>query len=211
MKNIALVSASVFALAACSSNDSAKLAIEDPVKYNTIKVENQIENIPIWFIEHPKDENNIYSSGTSVTPDMQLSVDIAILNAKTTLADRINGRLSSKTKQFISRIGSNDLDAAVAQDVQKATVNLIADVDVAGYSVDKSKIVQDGPQYRAYVLLTYSDKEANKIIVNRLRKERMLLDKLQATVAYKDLEESVAGKKEQDLNEMEIIVKGLSE
>lgn len=211
MKNIALVAASVLVLAACSSNDSAKLAIEDPIKYNTIKVENQIENIPEWYIIHPKDENNIYSSGTAVTPDMQLAVDIAILNAKTTLADRINGRLSSKTKQFIKRIGSNDLDAAVAQDVQKATVNLIADVDVAGYSVDKSKIVQDGPQYRAYVLLTYSDKEANKIIVNRLRKERMLLDKLQATVAYKDLEESVAQKKEQDLNEMEIIVKGLSE
>ena len=211
MKNIALVAASVLVLAACSSNDSAKLAIEDPVKYNTIKVENQIENIPEWYIIHPKDENNIYSSGTAVTPDMQLAVDIAILNAKTTLADRINGRLSSKTKQFIKRIGSNDLDSAVAQDVQKATVNLIADVDVAGYSVDKSKIVQDGPQYRAYVLLTYSDKEANKIIVNRLRKERMLLDKLQATVAYKDLEESVAQKKEQDLNEMEIIVKGLSE
>ena len=30
-----------------------------------------------------------------------------------------------------------------------------------------------------------------------------------ATNAYKDLESSVAAKKEQDLNEMEIIVKGL--
>ena len=208
MKNIALIATSALVLGACSNNTASLL--KDPVEYNKIKVENQIENIPAWYVEHPKDENNIYSSGTSVTPDMQLSVDIAILNAKTTLADRINGRLSSKTKQFIKRIGSNDLDAAVAQDVQKATTNLIADVDVAGYSVDKSKIVQDGPQYRAYVLLTYSDKEANKIIVNRLRKERMLLDKLQATVAYKDLEESVANKKEQDLNEMEIIVKGLS-
>ena len=211
MKNIAFVAASALVLGACSSNDSAKLAIEDPVKYNTIKVEAQIDSIPDWYLSHPKDDNNIYSSGTAVTPDMQLAVDIAILNAKTTLADRINGRLSSKTKQFIKRVGSNDLDAAVAQDIQRATVNLIADVDVAGYSVEQSKIVQDGPQYRAYVLLTYSDKEANKIIINRLRKERMLLDKLQATVAYKDLEESVAQKKEQDLNEMEIIVKGLSE
>jgi len=211
MKYIALVATSALALSACSSKDSVKLAIEDPVKYNTIKVEAQIDEIPEWFLNHPKDENNIYSSGTAVTPDMQLAVDIAILNAKTTLADRINGRLSSKTKQFVKRIGSNDLDAAVAQDIQKATVNLIADVDVTGYAVDQSKIVQDGPQYRAYVLLTYSDKEANKIIINRLRKERMLLDKLQATVAYKDLEESVAKKNENDLNEMEIIVKGLSE
>jgi len=211
MKKIAIVAASILMLGACSSNQSAKLMMTDPVKYNTIKVEKQVDLIPTWYLSHPKSEDNIYSSGTAVTPDMQLAMDIAVLNAKTTLADRINGRLSSKTKNFISRIGSNDLDAAVAMDIQRVTTNLIADVDVAGYAVEKSKVVQDGPQYRAYVLLAYSDKEANKILINRLRKERMLLDKLQATNAYKDLEESVALKKEQDLNEMEIIVKGLSQ
>jgi hypothetical protein len=211
MKKIAIVAASILMLGACSSNQSAKLMMTDPVKYNTIKVEKQVDLIPTWYLSHPKSEDNIYSSGTAVTPDMQLAMDIAVLNAKTTLADRINGRLSSKTKNFISRIGSNDLDAAVAMDIQRVTTNLIADVDVAGYAVEKSKVVQDGPQYRAYVLLAYSDREANKILINRLRKERMLLDKLQATNAYKDLEESVALKKEQDLNEMEIIVKGLSQ
>lgn len=210
MKKIALVVASTMLLGACSSKDSAKMALSDPVKYNTIKVEKQVKTIPGWYLTHPKNEISIYSSGTAVTPDMQLSVDIAVLNAKTTLADRINGRLSSKTKNFVSRIGSSDLDAAVAMDIQRVTTNLIADVDVAGYAVEKSEIVQDGPQYRAYVLLAYSDKEANKILVNRLRKEKMLLDKLQATKAYKDLEESVSKKKEQDLNEMEMIVKGLN-
>ena len=200
--------ASTLVLGACSSNDTAELMLEDPIKYNTEKVETQIDLIPEWYLAHPQDED-IYSSGTSVTPDMQLSMDIAILNAKTTLADRINGRLSSKTKKFVKRIGSNDMDAAVAMDIQRVTTNLIADVDVAGYAVDKSKIIQDGPQYRAYVLLAYSDKEANKVIVNRLRKDKMLLEKLMATNAYKDLECSVAAKKEQDLNEMEIIVKGL--
>ena len=208
MKKLLFMVASTLVLGACSSNDSAKLMLEDPIKYNTEKVETQIDLIPEWYLAHPQDED-IYSSGTSVTPDMQLSMDIAILNAKTTLADRINGRLSSKTKKFVKRIGSNDMDAAVAMDIQRVTTNLIADVDVAGYAVDKSKIIQDGPQYRAYVLLAYSDKEANKVIVNRLRKDRMLLEKLMATNAYKDLENSVAAKKEQDLDEMEIIVKGL--
>ena len=208
MKKLLFMVASTLVLGACSSNDTAELMLEDPIKYNTEKVETQIDLIPEWYLAHPQDED-IYSSGTSVTPDMQLSMDIAILNAKTTLADRINGRLSSKTKKFVKRIGSNDMDAAVAMDIQRVTTNLIADVDVAGYAVDKSKIIQDGPQYGAYVLLAYSDKEANKVIVNRLRKDKMLLEKLMATNAYKDLESSVAAKKEQDLNEMEIIVKGL--
>jgi len=210
MRNIAYIAAGTLVLGACSSNDTAELMIEDPIKYNTEKVETQIDEIPSWYLAHPKTDDIIFSSGTAVTPDMQLSMDIAILNAKTTLADRINGRLSSKTKNFVQRIGSNDLDAAVAMDIQRVTTNLIADVDVAGYAVDQSEIIQDGPQYRAYVLLAYSDKEANKILVNRLRKDKMLLDKLSATNAYKDLEDSVAAKKEQDLDEMELIVKGLS-
>ena len=210
MKNIVILAASTLVLGACSSNPT-NMMLTDPVKYNTEKVETQVDLIPDWYLEHPKSDESIYASGTAVTPDLQLAVDIAILNAKTTLADRINGRLSSKTKNFVARIGSNDLDAAVAQDIQKATINLIADVDVAGYAVEQKEVVQDGPQYRAYVLLEYSDVEANKIIVNRLRKDNMLFEKIKATTAYKDLEESVANKKQQDLDEMEIIVEGLSQ
>ena len=210
MKNIVILAASTLVLGACSSNPT-NMMLTDPVKYNTEKVESQVDLIPDWYLEHPKSDESIYASGTAVTPDLQLAVDIAILNAKTTLADRINGRLSSKTKNFVARIGSNDLDAAVAQDIQKATINLIADVDVAGYAVEQKEVIQDGPQYRAYVLLEYSDAEANKIIVNRLRKDNMLFEKIKATTAYKDLEESVANKKQADLNEMEIIVEGLSE
>lgn len=210
MKNIVILAASTLVLGACSSKTTHQM-LTDPVQYNTEKVETQVDLIPDWYLEHPKSDESIYASGTAVTPDLQLAVDIAILNAKTTLADRINGRLSSKTKNFVARIGSNDLDAAVAQDIQKATINLIADVDVAGYAVEQKEVVQDGPQYRAYVLLEYSDVEANKIIVNRLRKDNMLFEKIKATTAYKDLEESVADKKQQDLNEMEIIVEGLSQ
>lgn len=211
MKNIVLMTASVLTLAACSSNETAKLLIEDPVKYNTQKVETQLAEVPDWYLNPPREEEVIYTPGTAVSPDMQLSVDIAILNAKTVLADRINSSLSSKTKNFISRIGSSDLDAAVSQDMERATTNLIADVDVAGYYVDKTRLIQDGPQYRAYVLLSYSDAEANKILVNRIRKDRVLLEKIRATSAYKDLEESVDKKRNQNLNEMEIIVKGLGD
>lgn len=211
MKNIVVMTASVLALAACSSNETAKLIIEDPVKYNTQKVETQLAEVPDWYLNPPREEEVIYTPGTAVSPDMQLSVDIAILNAKTVLADRINSSLSSKTKNFISRIGSSDLDAAVSQDMERATTNLIADVDVAGYYVDQTRLIQDGPQYRAYVLLSYSDAEANKILVNRIRKDRVLLEKIRATSAYKDLEESVDKKRNQDLNEMEIIVKGLGD
>ena len=41
--------------------------------------------------EMPEDDKAIYAVSTAITPDLQLSVDIAVMNAKSTLADRING------------------------------------------------------------------------------------------------------------------------
>lgn len=200
VKKFVLIGA-VAALGACSSTDKVAV-MEKPVMSYEDKVEaveQQIEIIPEWYLEPPKSENAIYATGTSASPDLQLSMDIAVLSAKTTLADRINGRVRSQTKSFMSRIGT-DVDAAVLQEVEKATKNIIADVDVAGYRVDKSHVVQNGNQYRAYVMLEYSDSEANKILANRLRADRVLLSKIRSTQAYQELDAAVDKQHELDDN-----------
>ena len=101
-------------------------------------------------------------SGIAITPDLQLSVDIAVMNAKSTLADRINGRVSSQAKTFISKIGSDETDTSILSEVEKVTKNLVADVDVAGYKVAEQKIVSSA-QYRSFVLLEYTINEAQKV------------------------------------------------
>ena len=117
------------------------------------------------------------------------------------LSDRINGRVRSQTKTFIAKIGSEETDTSILSEVEKATKNIIADVDVAGYKVSESSVVANGTQYRAYVLLEYSDKEANKIIMNRLRKDRMFLSKIRSTKAWKELDRSVNEQHENDSQE----------
>ena len=179
--------------------------------YKTEVVKDQIAEIPKWFKELPEDENAIYSTGTAATSDLQLSVDLAVLNAKTTLADRINGRVRSQTKSFIAKIGNEEIGSSVLSEVEKATKNIIADVDVAGYKVADKEIVANGPNYRAYVLLEYSDKEANKIIMNRLRKDRMLLSKIRSTKAWEELDESVNEQHENDAIESETNLEILSQ
>jgi len=183
----------IVALGACSSSPDKVTALSSPPQTYEDKVqvvEQQVEIIPEWYLTPPKQDNSIFATGTSAAPDLQLAMDIAVLSAKTTLADRINGRVRSQTKSFISRIGT-DVDAAVLQEVEKATKNIIADVDVAGYRVEKSTVVVNGNQYRAYVMLEYSDSEANKILMNRLRKDRVVLSKIRSTAAYKELDEAV--------------------
>ena len=161
------------------------------VTYEIQKVETAVSQIPEWYLEIPKDKENVYSTGTATAPDLQLAVDIATMNAKTTLADRINGKLDSMMKTFIAKVGQDDLDSEVLTEVEKVSKNLIAEVDVAGYVPTTVKVYPSGTQFRAFVLLTYSEKEARKVIVNRMRKNRLAYSKLKATDAWKELEDEV--------------------
>lgn len=201
-------------LGACQTNKD-NISLQPVVAYKTEQVSKQITNIPEWYMNMPTDEEAIYSSGTARAPDMQLAVDIAIMNAKTVLADRINGKLSSMTKTFVAKIGSSDLDTSVLSEIEKVSKNIVAEVDVAGYKVDKSDITQDGTQYRAYVLLEYSNEEAIKIMMNRMRKDRMVYSRLRSTEAWKELENQVDKSKDeeeaQSLNNLEGVINGSNE
>ena len=179
-------------LGACSSNPNPLAVIDTPmIKYKTEKVEAAVKQMPKWFTNLPTEANKIYSVGASSSPDLQLSVDMATLNAKYTLADRINGKLDSMTKSFVAKIGQSDIDTSVLTEIETVTKNVIASVDVAGYSQVKLDVLPAGTQYRAFVLLEYSDIEATKIMMNRLRKDRMIYSRIRSTKAWEELEREV--------------------
>jgi len=194
---------SVFALSACSATqEKAMPGTSDTVnvtyEYKRDRVKEQIDSIPAWFKEQPEDTSNIFSAGTSVTPDLQFSIDAAVLNAKVILADRINSRMRSQAKQFKAKVGSGDLDASVISEFERAVKNITADTDVSGYHLAEVEVVPHGTQYRAFVLLEYSDSEARKILTNRLRKDEMLFNKLRATKAWKELDENASKQNKED-------------
>ena len=201
-------------LGACAKNpDPTKMVNTPMVKYKTAKVKAAVSQVPSWFEKLPNKDNIIYSVGSSSSPDLQLSVDLATLNAKYTLADRINGKLDGMMKSFMSRLGQdNDVTASTITEVDKVVKNVIASVDVAGYNPTKVKVYPNGTQYRAFVLLEYSDKEARKIIMNRLMKDRMVYSKIKSTNAFKELEKEVTkSKKEDDTKSLSTIEKKINE
>ena len=200
MNNIKLISSAVaiaIGLSACQTNKESIMGRPEVVyKYSTVN--QQIEKIPEWYLQIPSADDTIYSSGSAKAPDLQLAVDIAIMNAKTPLADRINGKLDSMTKSFVAKIGSDDLDTSVLTEIEKTSKNVIASVDVAGYVVDKSDITQEGTQYRAFVLIAYNSEEATKIMMNRMKRDRMIYSRIRSTEAWKELEDEVNKSKEED-------------
>ena len=146
----------------------------------------------------PEKDGSIFTVGSATAPDLQFAVDIATLNAKVVLADRINGKLKAMTKSWMTKLGQTDVDATVMTEIEKVAKNVIANVDVSGYNPVELKVFPAGTQYSSFVLLEYSDKEAAKIIMNRLRKDRMVYSRLRSTKAWKELENEVETQEKKD-------------
>lgn len=217
MKNLIMIGVMSTVLAACSSTKNVAVMDSPPphsgvdkevYEYKSKLANQQVKAMPEWYTKIPEDEEAIFAVGTAVSPDLQLSNDIAILLAKRTLADRINGELRSQTKSFVSKIGT-DANASVLNEIETVTKNLIADVDVAGYRVKESDVVVNGTQYRVYVLLEYSSAEATKILMNRLKREKQLLSKISALNAFKELDEQVNQKKDEEKDELDTIINSI--
>ena len=201
MKNQLLVGVSILGLSvlgACSHNEPKPLVETPEVKYKTEKVKAANSIVPDWYEKMPEKDGSIFTVGSATAPDLQFAVDIATLNAKVVLADRINGKLKAMTKSWMTKLGQTDVDATVMTEIEKVAKNVIANVDVSGYNPVELKVFPAGTQYRAFVLLEYSDKEAAKIIMNRLRKDRMVYSRLRSTKAWKELENEVETQEKKD-------------
>ena len=187
-------------LGACAKNpDPTKIVNTPMIKYKTEKVEAAVSNVPKWYKKLPKKVNSIFSVGSASSPDLQLSVDMATLNAKYTLADRINGKLDGMMKTFMTRLGTDeDISATTMSEVDKVVKNIIASVDVAGYNPKEIEVFPSGTQFRAFVLLEYSDTEARKIVMNRMMKDKLVYSKIKSTNAFKELKKEVENSKKED-------------
>ena len=205
MKKFALIPL-IGLIAACEKTPPETVMSQQMYEYKVAQVEKQIDKMPKWYTAIPKEDDAVYAVGTAVTPDLQLSVDFAVLSAKTTLADRVDSRIRSQMKLFKTKLGTNDFDATVQNNFEQVTRNLIADADVAGYTVKENVVVQNGTQYRAYVLLEYKNEVANRVIKTRIAKNEFLLEKLRATRAFKELDENVTSLKADEIQESKIIV-----
>ena len=197
-KLMASVSALALVLSACASQEPKPMAETPEVIYKTAKVKAAVSIVPDWYNEMPEKKGSIFTVGAAVAPDLQFAVDIATMNAKVVLADRINGKLKSLTKSWMAKIGQTDVDASVMTEIEKVTKNVIANVDVSGYNPTKVDVFPSGTQYRAFVLLEYSDKEAAKIIFNRMRKDRLVYSRLRSNKAWKELEAEVYKSEKKD-------------
>ncbi len=153
-------------------------------------VKGTMADMPDWYLAPPADDGAIYAPGTATSSDLQLAVDKAVIGAKRALADRINSRLSSKLKEYLSESGSAGDSKAMAES-ERVTSNLIAEVNLSGYSIAEKKVVPAGGQFRAYVLIRYPRDAADRMLVDRVHGDDLLDSRLRASKAFQELEHDI--------------------
>ena len=182
-------------LAACASPQPGSPAwtAQQEQKKQEVRAEAvkaSVVDLPSWYASPPIDEFSIYATGNAASTDLQFAEDKAVLAAKRALADRINGKLSAKMKEFLSESGADE-NAQVAAESERVTSNLITEVNLAGYNITQKKFVPAGTQYRVYVLLQYPLGNANRILVDQINKNTLLQGKMKASKAFQELEQDI--------------------
>jgi len=153
-----------------------------------------IEDLPDWFVELPEEDNAIHSVGSGTSPDLQLAIDKSILHAKRTLADRIEGKLSSQVKEYITETGKGVAPPTLT-DIERVTKNIMREVNVAGYSVKEMEIKPHQTFFRVYVLLMYPTGEANELLQLYQQRRRLSHGPDAARKGYEELDkERLKGK-----------------
>ena len=168
--------------------------IEEQEERRAERVEETLDIAPEWFTELPRSDHAIYTAGTGVSPSLQLSVDKGLLNAKRSLADRLGGLLSSQSKFFVGEAGQSEQTTATTE-AEQVISNLIAEVNVSGYTIKETETHPEGGRYRTFILLEYPLGKLNRIQIDTLRRQQRADSKDRSQEAHEELDRNIEEKR----------------
>ena len=175
MIKIILIALLALTLTNCSRTLTGKA---DKDKVYKVKEEAKVKDgrilnkVPQWFVDaeiskglvkNRDAENFIYGVGSGESPDLQMAIDKAILIAKASLADQLQGELNKRANYFVTENGKEGNKKVVSK-IEQTIVNIIKETKVQGYE-EWHKAVFETPQntYRVYIGLKYGVGDANRL------------------------------------------------
>ena len=157
--NIVLCTSAALFLISCASPkpgtpEFVQKKEDDQQKTAVETVKQTISKAPVWYTTPPVDINVIYQGATETSPDLQRSMDKAVMTAKSQLASKLGDRASQKIRDFATETGTVN-DEQIMRTIETTRQSVALDINVAGYVLEKSEVFQEGNRYRSYVLLKY--------------------------------------------------------
>ena len=159
------------------------------VKQEDLGKTGMLDEVPKWFVEHPnkkKDKYFIYGVGSSISPDLQMAKDKAMMIAKAEIADIVAGEMNKKATLYRTEVGAEG-QKNVVSNTDNTIINMIKNIKITGYEQWKYKMytTQNG-NYRVYVGLVLPLGEMNKLY-DLIEEEKALL--AQSNINSEDLAE----------------------
>lgn len=149
----------------------------------------ELTKTPKWYIKFDREDKTwMYETASSVSPDLELAIKKSTLLAKAKLADRINGKMNSKSLIIKDEEGLNEnlsIDANAKDEIN----NIIKDTLVRYYIVDKVDVFfTHYKSYRAYVRLKVS-KDHVDAVLQEIKADKKLVQKIEPNKIKKKINE----------------------
>ncbi len=147
---------------------------------NDMSKKGELTKTPKWYIKFDREDKSwMYETASSVSPDLELAIKKSTLLAKAKLADRINGKMNSKSLIIKNEEGLNE-NLSIDANAQDEIKNVIKDTLVRYYIVDKVDVFfTHYKSYRAYVRLKVS-KDHVEAVLQEIKADKKLVQKPKA-------------------------------
>ena len=182
-------------IVSCSNTNDLQKSIDKQKIEQTKSNEKKVKNIPDWFVEPPQSSIDVYYFvGSGESKSVQLSMDIAVMEAQEQLASVVDTLVSQRADKFVAQLGGSK---ELQTNFEEATKRVIAEVQAGGYQIRDKEFQAYNDYFTAYVLLEFTTEEVNQLFYQQLQKEALKDAKLSQTEAFKELEEEL---EKQNLN-----------
>ena len=186
MKKLFIILPIVAVMAACSSNkDPYEKRASEERERREAQVSKSIDQAPKWMTELPKSTSAVYQNGTSVSPDMSMSVNKAKTVAFGKICMSAGGRVNQQSKIY-----RTDSDNASTEFSELAIKSFCPSVDITGVEIVETKMVSEGSRFRTYVLIALPTGTANPMARERDAREQRRVSETRSREAFKELEQS---------------------
>jgi hypothetical protein len=155
------------------------------------KVVRNIKSVPDWFLSDETNDESVIVTATESSPDMQLSIDMAMLSAKRLLANSLGEKISARMAEFGGQTSGTAEDVVMNKEVERVTKTTIAEVLLKGYQRDRIEVVANGPEFQTFLRLRYPTAELQKSLAAEISKSNLMAAKVRRTKAFEELEKEI--------------------
>ncbi len=141
---------------------------------------------PDWNDNVPNDPEYYLASANASSPDPQMAIDQAELNAQGQLATQVAAVIEDRMKNMAKDVGLGD-NAQIQAKTLDVTERSVSQV-MKGLRIRQKKTLREGDGYRGFVLVEASRKLADEALFGAVAQDEELRTRFMASKVFQDLD-----------------------